>query len=287
MIKKLENIEPLYDFFVQQINAPYYFPVSFSDWKQSMFNDIDGNGNKLFCLLDTYVSYYYDKITGFIQYGMSNIGFDESGEITNKISYPIIRNFFFLEDFESDGIKLLEKAMNFFNLKEEKTIYAFFHYFGMSCYGRHGKLFGDYSYIEKILAEKSFKKEHENIYYSRNLTENNINKSDSKIALKLGEISIGKHQYIAFIYDSKEIGGCEIQYLPQGDIAYLRWIYIDSSMTHKGFGTLCMQRLSEELYYNGIRRFDTDTADSNFIAQNYYSKLGFLNEGITRSYYTK
>lgn len=287
MIKKLENIEPLYDFFVQQINAPYYFPVDFIDWKQSMFDDIDGNGNKLFRSLDTYVSYCDGKITGFIQYGMSNIGFDESGEITDKISYPIIRNFFFLEDFESDGIKLLEKAMDFFKLKGEKIIYAFFHYFGMSCYGRHGKLFSDYSYIEKTLAEKSFKKEHENVYYSIDLTEKNINKFDSKIALKFGEISIGKHQYIAFMYDSNEIGGCEVQYLPQGDIAYLRWIYIDNNMTHKGFGTLCMQKLFEELYYKGIRRFDTDTADSNFIAQNFYSKLGFRNEGITRSYYTK
>lgn len=287
MIKKLEDMECLYSFFTQQINVPYYFPVSFNDWKQSMFNDIDGNGNKLFRSLDTYISYCGDKITGFIQYGMSNIGFDESGEITNKISYPIIRNFFFLKDFESDGTELLEKAIKYFDSENQKKVYAFFHYFGMSCYGRHGKLFGDYFYIEKLLSDKGFEKEHENVYYSINLTEKNINKSDSKIALKFGEISIGKHQYIAFIYDSKEIGGCEIQYLPQGDIAYLRWIYIDSSMTHKGFGTLCMQKLFEELYYKGIRRFDTDTADSNFIAQNYYSKLGFLNKGITRSYYTK
>lgn len=274
-------------FFYRKINAPYYFPVSFNDWKKSMFDDIDGNGNKLFCSLDTYVSYCDDKITGFIQYGISNVGFDESGEITNEVSYPIIRNFFFLENFESDGMELLEKAIDFFNLQEQKTFYAFFHYFGMSCYGRHGKLFGNYSYIEKLLIKKGFQKEHENVYYSRVLTDKDISQVEPRIDFRFCDLSIGGQQYIAFINDSKEIGGCEIQYLPQGDIAYLRWIYIDNNIAHKGFGTLCMKKLFQELYNKGIKRFDTDTTDSNVIAQNYYLKLGFFNEGITRSYYTK
>jgi ribosomal protein S18 acetylase RimI-like enzyme len=46
-----------------------------------------------------------------------------------------------------------------------------------------------------------------------------------------------------------------------------------------------MRSLFAQLYNMGIRRFDTDTARNNTIAQSYYEKNGFINEGITRSYY--
>lgn len=77
-----------------------------------------------------------------------------------------------------------------------------------------------------------------------------------------------------------------MHFLPQGDIAYLRWIYIDEKKQHQGFGTAVMQSMFSDLFQMGIRRFDTDTALSNRIAQQYYEKNGFTNDGITRSYYT-
>lgn len=72
---------------------------------------------------------------------------------------------------------------------------------------------------------------------------------------------------------------------PQGDIAYLRWIYIDGSCQHRGYGSRVMRALLAQLYAMGIRRFDTDTALDNLAAQGCYEKTGFRREGITRSYY--
>ena len=48
-----------------------------------------------------------------------------------------------------------------------------------------------------------------------------------------------------------------------------------------------MEALFRDLYTRGIRRFDTDTACDNTIAQRFYVKTSFQNRGITRSYYTK
>jgi ribosomal protein S18 acetylase RimI-like enzyme len=98
-------------------------------------------------------------------------------------------------------------------------------------------------------------------------------------------MNAGSCREFAALMDSREIGWGQVHFLPQGDIAYLRWIYIDESCQHQSFGTQVMRSLFAQLYNMGIRRFDTDTARNNMIAQSYYEKNGFLNEGITRSYY--
>lgn len=48
-----------------------------------------------------------------------------------------------------------------------------------------------------------------------------------------------------------------------------------------------MNALKCYLYNKGITRLDTDTALSNNLAQHFYQKNGFVNEGITKSYYLK
>lgn len=47
-----------------------------------------------------------------------------------------------------------------------QTIYAFYHYFGMTCFARHGKLYEKYTDIEELLMKHQFNREHENVYYS-------------------------------------------------------------------------------------------------------------------------
>lgn len=46
-----------------------------------------------------------------------------------------------------------------------------------------------------------------------------------------------------------------------------------------------MNALKHFLYEKGVKRFDTDTAMNNTVAQHYYEKNNFVREGITRSYY--
>lgn len=52
-----------------------------------------------------------------------------------------------------------------------------------------------------------------------------------------------------------------------------------------GIGSKCMAGLKAYLFSRGITGFDTDTARTNIAAQHFYEKNGFVNEGITRSYY--
>ncbi|MBQ8572689.1 MAG: GNAT family N-acetyltransferase, partial [Ruminococcus sp.] len=120
------------------------------------------------------------------------------------------------------------------------------------------------------------------VYYSSVLTEN----KNSEITLTAGGLSKGNHQYIEFGIDSNQVGGCEVHYLSD-TTAYLRWIYVNGDIVGKGIGTKCMNALKTFLYEKGIRRFDTDTALDNKLAQHYYEKNSFTREGVTRSYYTK
>ena len=81
------------------------------------------------------------------------------------------------------------------------------------------------------------------------------------------------------------MGGCEVHFLEQEGIAYLRWIHVDEALRGKGIGSRCMAALKSDLFGRGIRRFDTDKALANITAQRYYERNRFKREDVTRSYY--
>ncbi len=245
----------------------------------SMLQDVDGEGRNLFKDIVTKTAYDGEKIVGFIQYGNTNFGFDASGEISGLVSYPVIRMLYYNEDCEEAGRSLLQTALAHFG--NVGPIYAFFHYFGMSCNARHGKLFEKYGYIENLLKDCGFVVEHENVYYASEIQ----NAADAGVQLVWGDKTVGGQQTCDFILDGKSIGGCEIHYVNPGETAYLRWIYVNGDVQNQGLGTKCMQSLKASLQTMGVIRFDTDTAIGNLQAQHYYEKNGFLREGITRSFY--
>lgn len=256
--------------------APFHFPMTEEIWKESMYLDVDSDGNLLFDDLKTVVTDH-----GMIQYGHTAFGFDDSGSISNRIHHPVIR--FLCFDAPEDGEKLLDNAMT--ELGTGQRIYAFFHYFGMSACGRHGKLHEKDAHVEKLLLSRGFTVEHENVYYARNLSESDI--PAGEILLRWQPLSPGSCRNFAAVQDGVEVGWGQVHFLPQGDIAYLRWIFVDEQFQHQGIGSAMMKSLFAELFAMGIRRFDTDTALNNRIAQKYYEKTGFTNCGITRSYDTK
>lgn len=276
-IAETNNLNDIYNFQLG-FEVPYFFSVDFEYWKKSFTEDIDGEGRRLFKELNTKVVYDNDKLVGFIQYGKTAFGFAENGEISSDISYPVIRNLYFNKDRIDAGKLLLNDALE--NLGNNERVYAFFHYFGMSCFARHGKLFDNYTYIEALLKENDFEVEHENVYYSSTL--NGEEKSD--IVVTPHYLTKGNQQYIDFILEGSQVGGCEVHYLNE-NIAYLCWIYVNGEITGKGIGTKCMKALKSFLYEKGFTRFDTDTAVNNTVAQHYYEKTGFKREGITKSYY--
>lgn len=279
MLKIIEthNFEMICDY-QKGFHSPYFFPQSFAAWKESFVNDVDGEGRTLFKKLTVKAAYDDDKLVGFIQYGNSAFGFDEQGDISSDVSYSIIRNLYFDSGRTDAGEQLLQAALEAFGTSDR--VYAFFHYFGMSCFARHGKLFEQYEYIEALLKQYGFETEHENVYYSSVLDGNTA----SEIEVVAYDLTKGNQRYIDFKLSGTQVGGCEIHFVDE-KVAYLRWIYVNGDITGKGIGTKCMYALKKWLYEKGITRFDTDTAIPNNVAQQYYEKTGFTREGITRSYY--
>ena len=268
----------MYEFWKELHNAPYHFPMDESIWYESMNYDVDSDGRELFTEIDT-----EDTGHAMVQYGYSAFGFDENGEISPEIHYPIIRDLAFAPTHRAEAEALLKKVLAYF--RGEERIYAFFHYFGMSACGRHGKLHEKDGHVAQLLEQYGFIVEHENVYYMRQLT--GTDTAEGRIVLQWKDRSAGDCREFAAMVTDEEIGWGQVHFLPQGDIAYLRWIYIDEKRQHTGLGTAVMKQLFTELYNMGIRRFDTDTALSNTAAQGYYEKTDFVSAGVTRSYYTK
>lgn len=278
VIKPIDNKRALYEYFKKQ-TAPYFFTSSYEEWVKSLDYDIDGQGKRLFRELTLIGAYEDGALVGFIQYGKSALGFNENGEISEEISYQIIRNLYYDRNHSDVCEMLLEESMQYFNPQEK--IYAFFHYFGMSVYARHGKLFEKYEYIEEFLKHRGFVVEHENIYYSMY---NIASDHKSDIEIVWSELSPGSVRTAEFRLENEWIGECEVHFI-SNQIAYLRWIYIDEKKQNQRLGSRCIQTLLNDIGKEGYVRLDTDTAIDNVIAQHFYEKNGFKKEGVTRSFY--
>ena len=258
---------------------PYYFPVTFEHWKDSLFDDCDDDGKPLFSQLKTFVVRRNGRINGFIQFGVTNFTFDHEGKNYDQF-YGVIRNLHYDQDAET-AYMLLDRATEYFDRMGIEKRYAFFHFFGMRCYAGQGKLHASSFYMEDLLNRYGFIKEHENVYYSKSL----INVSpctSSEIAFSYGNDA----HSVSFIRDREKIGGCELFFVPDLKICYLQLIYIEDKYSHQGLGTKCMNKLFDALRRKGILQLDTDTADDNTNAQGYYLKTGFEDKGRMRSYHT-
>ncbi len=277
-ITDITNLVPVYDYQMRS-PSPYFFPVEFESWKKSFENDIDGEGRLLFQELHEKAAYDGNTLIGFIQYGNTAFGFDANGEISMDVSYPVIRSLYYDEGREDAGHLLLQEALDAFATKG--TVYAFFHYFGMSCFARHGKLFERYTWIMELLHQHGFVIEHENVYYSAD----KLDSTGSDAELIAHDLTKGDQQTFDFFLNHKQIGGCEVHYLDTEAVAFLRWIYVNDEVQNKGVGSKCMTALKKWLHEKGVTRLDTDTALDNHRAQHYYEKNGFSRKGITRSFF--
>ena len=267
----------LYDFFTNNRHGvPYYFPTDFDTWRESLLNDTGYDGTPLFKETATFLLRESGAIWGFIQLAVTAFAFAANGTEDRSLSYGIIRNLYFLPGCANSHL-LMACATDYFGQKGVDKPYAFFHYFGMSCYARQGKLHESAFHIETLLKKYGYKKEHENIYFSKQLSDDFVD--DPEIAFAYtGETSL------SFQNGTEKIGGCELYFVPHSTICFLKWIYVDKALSHKGYGTRCMKKLFYALRQKGISQLDTDTADSNVIAQNYYHKMGFSHRGTMRSY---
>lgn len=272
-----------FDYWNGTHNAPYHFPMDGEQWYASMYEDVDSDGRKLFDKLEVRCGKAQDAVSGIIVYGTTAFGFHDSGEISESVHHKVIRDLSFDPASPEVGQALLDGALE--DLSEDGCVYAFFHYFGLSGYARHGKLHESQGHIHDLLLANGFTVEHENVYYAKELS--GKDPEDGRIAIHWKELNGGNCREFAASSDGQEFGWGQVHFLPQGHIAYLRWIYIDEKRQHQGLGTTVMATLCAQLRKMGITRFDTDTALQNTAAQGYYEKTGFANRGITRSYYKK
>ena len=150
-IQDITNLSQVYNY-QMRFPAPFFFPTDFDSWKRSFLQDTDGEGRLLVRDQAARAAFEGDTLVGFIQYGHTAFGFDDQGEISSKVSYPVIRALYFDEGREDAGELLLQAAMAEFG--GCCRVYAFFHYFGMSCFARHGKLFETHGHVENLLKQQ-------------------------------------------------------------------------------------------------------------------------------------
>lgn len=277
-VKDITILTQVYDY-QMRFSVPFCFSADFESWKRAFLRDVDGEGRTLFRNLAAKAAFDGDTLVGFTQFGNTAFGFDDRGEISGAVSYPVIRSLCFDEGREDAGRLLLQAAME--ELGSADKVYAFFHYFGMSCFGRHGKLFEGFPWIGQLLQECGFAVEHENVYYSAAL----LDESHSDIGIRAHEKTKGSQQTFDFLLEGRQVGSCEVHYLAVDGASYLQWIYVNESLQNQGVGSRCMAALKAWLRGQGVTRLDTDTALDNRQAQRYYEKNGFTRAGITRSYY--
>ena len=277
------DLKQIYDYYNSIKNAvPYWFDASYELWIVSYNNDTDYDGDKMFSELMTYAAYAENNIVGFIQFGISNYIYNENGEKDYSEKCGVIRNLYF-DSNNNCGEKLISFAEEYFAEKNISKKSAFFHALGMTCNAGHGKLYCGLPHIENALLKFGYEKEHENVYYKRLLSIDDCNVQNN-VSIKYNADNSKGMSVFSICIDDRCVGAGEIVYLPQGEICYLKWIYIDESEQGKGYATAAVKKLCADLYNSGIRRLDTDTADGNIIAQKLYLKTGFKDMGRTRSY---
>ena len=286
MLKKiacLEDEKNLYEYFKQiSPEIPYYYPVDFDIWRKSMFVENDGmefNNSEL----ETYLLYEEAVMKGFIQYGFPNPAHHED----NK-NLAVIRNMHYAKDSKKPE-ELMESALNYFKKKNVRQIFAFLHWFGMECYATHGKLHESQFHIEDLLIKYSFENNETNVYFTKDLRGSNAENNSEIVCEIYDESEIVRNfsreesMKIKFFCNGEQIGVCDLRFMHSG-ISYLVYIEIFEKYRRKNLSTKCMNNIFFILKERGIKRIDLDTYGDNFAAQGLYTKTGFINTGLTRSY---
>ncbi len=292
MILRIETYQPdhlplLFAYWLKLgAGIPYFFPVSEDHWETCLLVD-RLEGEVVFKHLETYLAFKGESLLGFVQLGQPSFSWNEQGVKYPDPSFGVIRHLYFEEGYPEAGRALLMKAEGF--LDQFPRSYAFYHILGMSCNAYHGKLHASLAHVEALLLERSFQIEHENLYYVLEL--------HNQRPLKLLRIEFlatpntgGKQRFEACL-EGIPVGSAEIRYLAPltggctSDVAYLTWIGIEGPWRGRGLGSEFLGALATCLQAQGFHFLHTDTASTNLTAQQFYVKLGFRNQGHTRSYW--
>lgn len=263
---------------------PYFYPANMDELAYSLLDDRK-YGERIFSYLESYLIEENDEVLGVIQFGKPHIYWDTEGQKSYNPNIGVIRNVYFNEDRVDVGRRLINKAEMFFSKNSFNNCFAFNHVLGLSCNAYHGKLHESKKYIADLLGEYGYNVEHENVYYTMNL--NTLQAVGINDDIKIIKNGVDEHnqEVINLIYKDKKIGESVILYLGNIKAVYMNTIWIDDSYSNKGFGSQFIKLICNDLWLNGYKRLDLDTAKNNLGAQKFYERNGFINKGITRSYF--
>lgn len=280
--KQTDDFKPIYSYLKKAgERVPYFFETDYELWEESFIGDTDSDGEEMFAELVVYAAYSDETLVGFIQFGIPCYIYGENGKDYSG-SCGVIRSLYFDEE-SGCGDELISIAEEYFCEKNVTREFAFYHALGMTCYAWHGKLLGDFGHVQAALLRCGYAIEHENVYFSRLLTENDADYSGTA-TIGFGKTNPKGVCEFSIEACSEKIGAGELVYLPQGGICYLKWVFVFEQFKRKGYAASALRELFKKLYEKGIRRIDTDTADNNEAARGLYNKLGFTDMGRTRSY---
>lgn len=269
---------------------PFFFETTYEAFTSSIFTD-KFNDMEIFKVNFVKAALDGDSVVGFIQYGIPGFHYTETGELLNDPDIGVIRNLYFDRDQMDVGNKLIDTALEYFKNNGYENLYAFYHAMGLSCNGNHGKLHENFSYIAQLLFVNAFQIEHENVYYTIDMKEKNLNQQ-FRFTLK-AHGHVNGLQRFDLMDGEKTLGNAEIKFLnsytgiTDEDKVYLVWIGIKQTIKGMGIGTNFIEQIMNYCLAKGYRYIHTDTALNNIDAQKFYEKNGFINQGITRSYLRK
>jgi RimJ/RimL family protein N-acetyltransferase len=157
----------------------------------------------------------------------------------------------------------------------------------MSCNAHHGKLHNSQSHVEQLLLAYGFEIEHENAYYVLDMEQlAPVESSQLRFSITDGS----SEEKFEIRLDAEVVGTAQVRYLDRlthgytRDTVYLSWVGVVEQNQGQGIGTEFLKLLTQFLLSRQVRYLHTDTASRNVRAQQFYEKLGFQQEGYTRSY---
>ncbi|ADL52965.1 GNAT family N-acetyltransferase [Clostridium cellulovorans] len=265
-------------------NIPYFYPVTTDELIYSLLED-RRYGEIIFNYLETYLIEEDNEILGFIQFGEPHIYWDTNGKKVYDPNIGVIRHIYFNEDRHEAGKMLVNKAEDFFKNSSFDNCFAFNHVLGLSCTAYHGKLHESKIYIAKLLGEYGYEIEHENVYYTIDLTTKQQVEIDEDIKVIKNGINEYNKEVIDFIYKGEKIGESVVLYLDNVKTVYMSTLWIDNKYSNNGFGSKFIKMICNDLRTKGYEKLDLDTAKNNLGGQRFYERNTFVSKGITRSYF--
>lgn len=264
--------------------VPYFFPVTEAAWWQALTEEQHGlMGLHLLPGANWgWVAEEGEKILGFAHVGRPNVDLGSRGEVRERpTDVWVLRHLYCRPDAPAAGRALLDQALA--DRAPGERVYAFFHAHGMSCNAHHGKLHEGMPWIHDLLLQTGFTVEHENVYFSLDLTRAGAGLP----TLELTETEPGAFQAL---HEGVPVGTARAEALgaltggAAADTVYLRWMGVREELRGRGLGKRLLGALISHYGAASFRHMHLDTALSNTVAQALYRRVGFDDRGLTRSY---